>query len=480
MRNPEDEDARLPFPTAPISNGEWCPLPVTEKQHLATTLIGEAMDTQAKRHGMTHARFLRTAAATATAFAVLNKVHGLEQSGDAAAMPLKKQHCDDLDAAHELLDREQFVMDVQQHHVDVDFYGQDVARRFFCNLEFRPSDLPCPDSIGQLNYIREVFVNSKTDVGVISGLPSGVPLGPAKMAETRDLVNQLAGSQRAYSQAVCDPLRPEGQPTAIDQMEHQVRDLKGRALKCYTYSDFGWRLDDEKVAYPMLREATRLGIKLLNVHKGLPAIFAPGSPETVRTIDFPKVVRDWPHMKFCAYHSGYFQSGSHPEGKDGITEFLEVIASIPKKLRKNVYAEIGSTFAITFLRNPLEAADLLGKLLKALGPHNILWGTDSIWWGSPQFLIDAFNLLEIPTSMQEQFGYPPLTKRAKQLILGLNAAKLYGVKPKAERCTIPPDRLQQLQLANDGTRAGRSLRWFGPQTRRGFFAMMRGQIPTFS
>jgi hypothetical protein len=475
-KRPEDDDARLPFPTAPVSNGEWCPPPITPQQQLAAKLIAEETEKQAKRHGMTRARFLRTAAATATAFAVLNKIHGLDQSGDAAAMPLKKQHCNDLDAAHELLDREQFVMDVQQHHVDVDLYGEDFARATFCFLEFRPSDLPCPDSIGQLNYVREVFVNSKTDVGVISGLPDGIPLGPAKMAETRDLVNQLAGSERALSQAVCDPRRTSG-ATALSTLEHQVKELKGRALKCYTYSDGGWRLDDEKIAYPMLREAQRLGIRLVNVHKGLPAIFAPGSPETVRTIDFPKVVHDWPRLKFCAYHSGYFQSGSHPEGKDGLTEFIEVIGSIPKKLRKHVYAEIGSTFAFTFLRSPLEAADLLGKLLKALGPHNILWGTDSIWWGSPQFLIDAFNLLEIPASMQEQFGYPALTKRTKELILGLNAAKLYGVKPKAERCTLPADRLQALQLATDGPRQGRSLRWFGPQTRRGFFAMLRGQKP---
>jgi hypothetical protein len=123
-----------------------------------------------------------------------------------------------------VLDRKKwFVMDVQQHHVDLDLYG---GSDFLCFLDFiKAPGTVCPDSIGQLEYIRQVFVNSETNVGVISGLPDGIPCGPAKMAETRDLINELAGSERALSQAVCDPKLPNGEATAIDQMEHQVRDL---------------------------------------------------------------------------------------------------------------------------------------------------------------------------------------------------------------------------------------------------------------
>ena len=42
----------------------------------------------------------------------------------------------------------------------------------------------------------------------------------------------------------------------------------------------------------MLTEGQRLGLRLVNIHKGLPAIFAPGSEETVRATDFPKAVAD--------------------------------------------------------------------------------------------------------------------------------------------------------------------------------------------
>lgn len=471
---PHRDDVTLPFPTAPVSNMEWVPSGPTKKQQIAAKLIREETELRAKRLGMSRHQFLRTAAATATAFMVLNKLDGIDQNGDAAAMPVRKEHCDDPAAARELLDKKVFVMDVQQHHVDTTLYPGDT----FCFLEFIPSPtLACPESIAQTNFIREVYVNSETDVGVISGLPYGLPMGPDSMAATRDLINELAGSERALSQAIIDPKAPPGTVTSLETLEYQVKTLKGRALKTYTYSYNGWRLDDEAISYPMLEQAQALGIRLVNCHKGLPAIFAPGSPESVRTTDFPKVVRDFPKLKFCAYHSGYFQNtggeNAHPLGKTESSEFLEILESMSPKERRRCYAEIGSTFAIVMLQGPTALAHFMGKLLKTLGSRNILWGTDSIWWGSPQFLIDAFKNLQIPADMQEQFGYPPLTEGAKRRILGENAARLYKVKRGTERCTIPADKLDQLQMAQGGPREGRSLRWYGPQTRREFFAMLR-------
>jgi hypothetical protein len=494
-----DDLAILPFPTAPISNGEYAPRPPAPIQTTAARIIAEETAARARRHGMTRGEFLRSAAATATAFWVLNKIHGLDAWGDNAVLPVRKTHCDDLDAGRELLDNPVFVMDVQMHHVDTTTFSESV----FCFLRFR-NRVSCPSSLEDLtqaNFIKEVFVDSQTSIGVISGLPSGVPLGPETMAETRDLVNDFAGSQRCLAQAMIDPAIPLGRATSIDSMEHQVRNLRGAAVKCYTYNGVtdppdgparaGWRIDDERVAYPMLAEAQRLGLRLINIHKGLPAIFAPNSPETVRVTDFTKAVRDWPKLRFCAYHSAYFGSGDHPEGLDagmvpagesgpipgryGIEEFIRILEGMPRKHRKRVYAEIGSTFAITLLSSegPLQCAHLIGRLLKTLGPKNILWGTDSIWWGSPQFLIDAFKTLQIPAELQERYGYPPLTEKAKTQILGTNAAQLYGIKKKVRKtlCTVPVDSLEQLKVAQGGFRANRSLRTYGPRTRREFLAL---------
>ena len=59
------------------------------------------------------------------------------------------------------------------------------------------------------------------------------------------------------------------------------------------------------------------------------------------------------------------------------------------------------------------------------GEDNIIWGSDSIWYGSQQPLIDAFRAIQIPDSMCEEFGYTKLTKQTKDKILGLNAARFF-------------------------------------------------------
>ena len=87
--------ARFPFPLSDVSNGEWCPRPPSEKQRLAARLLDEEVGHRARRLGLTRGEFLRTAAGTATAFMVLNRVHGLDQWGDAAVLPVKREHCDD-------------------------------------------------------------------------------------------------------------------------------------------------------------------------------------------------------------------------------------------------------------------------------------------------------------------------------------------------------------------------------------------------
>ena len=104
----------------------------------------------------------------------------------------------------------------------------------------------------------------------------------------------------------------------------------------------------------------------------------------------------------------------------------------------NVWAELGSTWSLV-LRRPLEAAHVLGKLLLAVGEDRILWGTDSVWYGPPQPLIDAFRAFVIPERLQEAHGYPALTPEVKQKILGGNAsAALYGIEVRVRGCDERP------------------------------------------
>ena len=456
-----------PFPFHSVSNGEWNPPSPSRKQRAAARLYVEEAESRARRLGISRREFMRSAAGMATAFMVLNTVAGLACTGPEAVLPVTADQCDDPEAAAELFTSDFFVMDVQLHHVDTAVFPQpfwSFLRFFHPDDPANLTDAEAAELLSQVNFVKEVFVDSETEVGVISGVPNGVPMPVETMAATRDLVNQLSGSERALVQAMVAPNHPNpAHPTALASLEHQVVGNGARAVKCYTGSD-DWWLDDPIIAYPMYQEMLRLGLSVVSVHKGFPGQVSQAEAEFVKTTDLEVATRDWPDLDFVVYHSGYF-----PPPGDGISLFLQDIAAMGP--RENLYAEVGSTFANS-LFSPDAAAHLLGQLMDALGSSRIIWGTDSVWWGSPQWQIDALKVLQIPESMQEEFGYPPLNDCDKERILGLNAADLYGVDVEAARGEIAADQLSKFRAEEGSADSSRSHYVYGPESPEEFRLLM--------
>jgi uncharacterized protein len=110
----------------------------------------------------------------------------------------------------------------------------------------------------------------------------------------------------------------------------------------------------------------------------------------------------------------------------------------------NVWVDLGTVWR-QLLTNPTEAAHAVGKLLMRVGTDRVLWGTDAVWYGSPQPQIAAFRSFEISAEAQERFGYPALTDELKQKVFGLNAAALFGIDPHATRCAFTSDPLTTMQ-----------------------------------
>jgi hypothetical protein len=166
------------------------------------------------------------------------------------------------------------------------------------------------------------------------------------------------------------------------------------------------------------------------VHKGFGADPADVGPAAARN----------PDVTFVAYHSGY--EVGQPAAVDRLLRSMRDAGVGPGA---NVYAELGSTW-FNVMRAPDDAAHVLGSLLRDVGEDNILWGTDSIWYGSPQEQLRAFRAFEISAEFQERFGYPALTPDVKRKILGLNAARLYGVEPTPRaRCAGSLAEFEQLR-----------------------------------
>jgi hypothetical protein len=106
------------------------------------------------------------------------------------------------------------------------------------------------------------------------------------------------------------------------------------------------------------------------------------------------------------------------------------------------------------------------------GEDRILWGTDAIWYGSPQDQIQAFRAFEITPEYQEKFGYPALTPAIKAKIFGLNAAAVYGIDVAEIRKAQRWDRVARAREAyRDAPRP--SHRTYGPRTRRELFALLK-------
>jgi hypothetical protein len=268
------------------------------------------------------------------------------------------------------------------------------------------------------------------------------------MVATRKCVNDIANSQRVLSHGI---LRPNLGARELDEMERQIKELKIDAWKMYTGAELGenaWWMDDEKVAYPCWEKTKQLGVKNLCVHKGLPlGLF---NEEHCKPRDLEKAAKDWPDLNFIVYHSGLRNVGIFAGAGTNDAQEIPWISDIFRILKrnpdiKNIYFELGSTFGQLSQFAPVTCMHMLGQMIQIAGADHILWGTDSIWGGSPQSQIERLRRLQMKPELIEKFGYPELTPAIKNQILGLNAARIFGVDPNARRLAVQADKLSQIK-----------------------------------
>jgi predicted TIM-barrel fold metal-dependent hydrolase len=218
----------------------------------------------------------------------------------------------------------------------------------------------------------------------------------------------------------------------------------------------------------MIEEARRLDVRNIAIHKGLP--FGPRSYEHSTCADIGRVAKRYPDVNFLIYHSGFVTDKAEgpydPQRTDGIDALITSVLEAGLGPGSNVYAELGSTWRF-LMRDPDSAAHALGKLFKHLGAGNVLWGTDSIWYGSPQDQIQAFRSFQISEAFQQRHGYPAITPEMRAQVFGLNALKIYRV----------PQDVLDTHLRGDAVAAARenyrnapdpAFRTYGPKTRREF------------
>lgn len=454
-----------PIPTRIVSNEEFAPPSQTDDQTAVERAVSRLSQEVSGRLGMTRRSFLKTSGGMAAALVAMNSVFG--RFFDVLHAELFEPS-----AFAEQQGAPFFIFDVQTHYVGSHYDPTDaesrrkgaVAKEALLGLRRRAretglnplltGDRGTLDDLSWQNFVKEVFLDSETSLGLISTPPGPYPqeavVPPAEMAHIRDEINRLAGSQRMLAHGLATPQLGAAD---LEFMAMQAERLRVDAWKCYTGScpkgfDRGWRMDDERIAYPMLEQARKLNVKRVCVHKGLP--LGP-VPEYNHPKDLIKAAKDFPDIDFLVYHSGLRGAASVDElfARTGeipwTTEFCRMKAA--ETGIRNIYMELGSTFAQLVTTHPAVCAHLLGQILRAFGPDHVLWGTDSIWYGTPQWQIEAFRRFRIPESMQEQHRYPPLTRETKARIFGLNAARVFGIDVAATRRAVPEDYVGRLRMS---------------------------------
>ncbi|MEE9142624.1 MAG: amidohydrolase family protein [Gammaproteobacteria bacterium] len=457
MKSQHDpEGARLPIKVDSTSNGEFQPLPLPRLAREANRLAQEHASENARRAGMDRREFLVSACGAASTLLAFNTANAMGGKAGGFFALSSESAVDPVLAGQELAQRE-FIFDVQGH-----FIGSHALR--------------AGDPRGRQNFLKDVFLDSDTDMMVLSFVPSrrdSEPLTIEQADEVRRIVGELEGTQRLLLHGRVNP----NQAGDVDGMDELAEEYGVVAWKTYTQwgpEGRGFYLSDADTGIPFIEKARALGIKVICVHKGIP--FGRQSYEHSLCDDIGVVAKRFPDVDFIIYHSGWVPGQAErahdlDANRDGVDSLVRSLIGNEVAPNSNVYAELGSTWR-GVMSDPDSSAHTIGKLLKHVGEDNVVWGTDSIWYGSPQDQIQAFRTFQISEEYRERYGYPEITTALRAKIFGLNATRPYNISAEEVLERTSNDVISRQRLAYRDHPDPHFLT-FGPKTRREFLQLLK-------
>ncbi len=463
--------SELPLPTRLVSNEEFPPLPQTAAQRRVEHRILADAARLAPRLGLSRRDFLRTSGGMATSLLAMNAVFGrfFDVLPVEAAEPsaFKARGGDAF-----------FIFDVQLHYVGAGYdpSNEEAARRGVSKtalLGLRQNsrrlnpklaaDRGTLADLAWANIVKEVFLDSETDIGLISTPPGPYPqeavVPPKEMTHIRDEINRVTQSRRMLAHGLITPQLGQAD---LDFMDQQAATLKVDAWKGYTGAapkgfDRGWFVDDEKIAYPMLERARKLGIKRICLHKGLP--LGPVADYN-HPRDVIKAARDFPDLDFVA-----LPRGAAPVSRPGsadvpwTTEFCQMKKKEPALTQHLHGARLHLRSARHHEPGRVRASPRPGRRRVRRGPRAVGHGLDLV--RDAPVADRGVPAIRDPRRAGGAHGYAPLTRAVKEQIFGLNAAKVFGVDVNAKRNELPKDYLSRIKMAYLDEGADPSHRWYG-------------------
>ena len=482
----DPEGYRLPVKLDTTTNGEYLPRPLPGHVRKTIATASRWATENARKLNKGRREFLVSLSGAATCLLAMNRASAaVNQTGGFFNLPEQAVLDEQLAAAS--LGKKEFIFDIQTHHFNpVESWHnptgwtesiKETASTTGCNVlpdeEF--GYMSCSDARA---FVREIFLDSDTDAGVLTFVPTdeaSMPLSHENASATRQVVDALPGGQRLLLHGRVIP----NLPGDLERMDELQEKWGISAWKTYTQYgetyDSGWWLNDESHGRAFLEKVRASGIRIISCHKGLPLPFplmGEGNLQYRLSHDVGPAAKEYSDIKFIIFHSGHdpaMPEGPYTDGPaaSGTDSLVKSVLDSGLGTGSNVYAELGSTWW-QVMREPDQAAHLIGKLIKYLGEDNVLWGTDCLFYGSPQDQIQAFRSFQISEEFQEKYGYAKLTDEIKAKIFGLSSAKIYGIEPVEVTRLAQTDAIGRAK-ANYLAYSDPTFKTYGPKTRREFF-----------
>jgi predicted TIM-barrel fold metal-dependent hydrolase len=272
------------------------------------------------------------------------------------------------------------------------------------------------------DFVQDVFEDGGAEVAILQStyLKEWYKTGFNTATENYKLAEKYP--EKIIVNGRFDPREGEA---GLKELEEDAKRYNLKGVKCYTAEWYkgsrGWTLADDECK-PFYEKLKELGIKNVHVHKG-PTIW-PLDKDAFDVKDVDIAATSNPELNFVVEHVGLPR----------IEDFCFMATQEP-----NVYAGLAVVLGGLMHARPRFFAKVMGELLFWVGEDKMLFGSDYAIW-EPKWQIDGFLEWDYPDD--EYSDYPRVTDATRRKILGLNAAKLYGIEVPAE-FQLPADAAPQ-------------------------------------
>jgi len=263
------------------------------------------------------------------------------------------------------------------------------------------------------DFVKDVFEDGGVDVGIFQStyLEEWYARGFNNITQNAALLEKYP--EKLIVNGRFDPRDGDA---GLRQLEQDAKKYELKGVKLYTAEwnagSRGFTLADE-ACKPFFEKCKELGIKNVHVHKG-PTIW-PLDKDAFDVKDVDIAATSNLELNFIVEHVGLPR----------IEDFCFMATQEP-----NVYAGLSVVIGGLMYARPQFFAKVIGELLFWVGEDKMTFGSDYGIW-EPKWQVEGFVNWEMPD--REEFAdYPKLGVAGKKKILGLNAAKLYGIEVPAE------------------------------------------------